>query len=187
MRWTIGAFVVLALLAGLAWYVGRPQTMSGENSQPIAARYSNTEYGISFKYSNTYQLEERDAPGSGERRHHIVTLIDTDDAANVPENGEGPTAITVEMFQNNLDRQPVETWIRGTSNSNFKLSPDGALSTTTVYGVTAYSYSWDGLYRGDSVVFEHKNNIFMLSVTYMTPDDQIRKDFDLLVRSVELQ
>src|SRR3989344_7184773 len=120
--------------------------------------YSHETYGISFDYPDTYVLEERET-GNGERLRHSITLVSKADAAEERANSEGPTAITVDIFQNNLDQEPVADWILKNSFSNFKLSVDGVLTPRTVDDAPAFSYTWDGLYRGDSVVFPRKENI----------------------------
>lgn len=172
--------VILLLGAGgalvYAWGVQKRAPASEEKA------YVNAAYGIAFDYTGDYDLTEREA-GSAERYHYSIAL--TQAIAAVPEGGEGPTAITVDIFQNDIERQNVEDWIRNTSASNVKLG-DGALTSVMVDGQEALSYSWDGLYRGDSVVLAHRDNIIMLSVTYLDPADKIRGDFEVFVDSFEL-
>ena len=131
-------------------------------SQETLSQYSSEAYGVSFEYPDTYVLEEREV-GSGERLRHSITLVSKSDAAEERANSEGPTAITVDIFQNNLDQDPVADWILKNSFSNFKLSVDGVLTPETVDGAPAFSYTWDGLYRGDSVVFPHKEKAVHLN------------------------
>lgn len=186
------AFVFIIALAGAGYYlyINRDGTGAdiGEVSQDLSMlTYSSTEYGVSFQYPDTYVIAERDEPGSSMRRAHTVTLMDRDDAANIPEGGEGPVAITVQFFQNDIDDQTIENWIKNSSNSNYKLAINETLRPGTVDGVATLGYTWDGLYRGDSIVFEHKDNIVMMSVTYMSPEDKIRTDFTQLLASVDLK
>lgn len=182
MRLVWGILVLIIVLTGVyLWMVASteaPQTL-------VMETFDNATYGISFKYPSTYALQEREV-GDGHRYHYMITLIDKEALANIPQNGEGPPAITVDIFQNNLDQLSIEEWIRGTNFSNFKLSPDGAISSTTVASAPSLSYTWDGLYRGRSIVFVHDNNIVMISVTLLTPQDQIVGDFDQIVSSVAL-
>lgn len=181
-----GAFYVMSIPdSGSSVSVGENETV-GE-TPTTTPTYESAQYGISFRYPDTYVLTERDMEGSAQRRHHVITLMDKVAAANIPENGEGPTSITVEIFQNDLDKQDVEQWVKGTNNSNFKLSPDGTLSEGQVAGSPSVSYTWDGLYRGESTVFAHSQNIVMASVTYLTPSDQIRADFAAILASIALK
>lgn len=177
--------ILLAIGGGYLWYTGQSSDTSGDVST-----YTNASYGISFKYPNTYASQEREL-GNGERYHYAIALIDKKALANIPQNGEGPTSITMDVFQNALDQLSVEQWIRGSGDSNFKLSPGGVLTAKTVAGVPAFSYVVDGLYRNDVVVFAHpgragKGNIIMLSVSYFSPKDQIRADFAGVLSSIAL-
>jgi hypothetical protein len=94
--------------------------------------------------------------------------------------------MVVDIYQNNLDKLPLEKWIRETSFSNFKLSIDGRLTSASVADAEAYYYRWDGLYRGESYALAHKENIVVFSATYNAADDQIRNDFTQLRSSASL-
>lgn len=152
---------------------------------PVVPAYISSKYGIAFSYADTYTLQEREL-GNAERWHHSIVLVDKEWLANIPVGGEGPPAIGIDIYQNNLDQLSLEEWVRGTSFSNFKLSVDGKLSLSTVGSAKAFYYQWDGLYRGESYVATHSGNIVVFSATYNTEDDQIRKDFREVLRSVSL-
>jgi hypothetical protein len=83
-------------------------------------KYSNDEYGISFVYPKGYVLEERNFPGSDMRKHHGIVLTLEKDLPP-PVQGEGPVSINIDIYQNNLDSQTAEQWIRNSSDSNLKL------------------------------------------------------------------
>ena len=179
------ALAVLLLIVGGLYFlfksgvVRTPQTL--ENS------YVNEAYGISFEYPEGYLLDEREA-GNGERRHYNISLFEDtqftrDLLAGKVLGTEAPPSISVDLYQNDLDNQPLWGWIRGMNFSNWKLS-DERYASTTVDGTEAVAYSWDGLYRGDSIVFLHGGNVVVLSVTYHTPTDKLRDDFrDVVVPS----
>jgi hypothetical protein len=179
----IPSALVFLIILGVGVYVF--MSAPWQRPAPPPSTYLSSIYGISFSYPETYALQEREV-GNGERYHYVITLIDKDALANVPVDGEGPPAISIDIYQNNLDKQKAEEWIRGSGFSNFKLSPDGAIRTTTAAGVPAYSYTWDGLYRGESVVFAHKGNIIMASVSYLSAEDAIRSDFSNILASLAL-
>lgn len=173
------AALLIVLVGGFLWYKGQSPKVSDVET------YANTTYGISFEYPGTYALQEREV-GNAQRYHQALTLIDKEALANIPQNGEGPPAINVDIFQNNLDKLSIERWVRGSNNSNFKLSPDGTLTSGTVAGAPSLSYLWDGLYRGRSVVLSHKGNIIMLSVQWLTEEDAIIEDFADMLASFRL-
>jgi hypothetical protein len=174
--------VVLAVTAALYFF---PRMAGGRNA--ALETYTNDIYGVSFDYPETYDLTEtskRDGEGGPGM---VVTL--TEKGITIPRNGEGPTAITVGMYENDvatdIREDPVKAWIRGATSSNFTLSRQDEPGTTRVAEKDALLYTWDGLYQGTSVVTEHNGNIIMFSVTYDGDTDlKKREDFTSLVGSV---
>ena len=59
------------------------------------------------------------------------------------------------------------------------------MSATAVAGQEAVAYGWDGLYLSTSIVFNHKKQIFMLSVGQNAPTDPIIADFAKVVSSIQ--
>src|SRR3989344_2979440 len=159
---TMKAFVlvvIIVLSAGAYLFLSPEETF---NSTDIPAKimvaYANVEHGISFTYPDTYILNEMEV-GNGERWHYNITLI---------------------------DKLTIAEWVNNVSYSNFKLILGGALTSITLEDKEALAYTWEGLYRGDSIVFEHDGNIVMLSVTYLSPEDDIISDFVNIALSLEL-
>jgi len=165
---SIAALIVIAL-GGYMLY----QSIAAQNANKT--EFSSTEHAVAFAYPEHYILNERD---EGER--HTITLLEQ---APDPNASEGPPAITVDIFPN-TEGLTASDWVERTPASNFQLSPDGTLASSTVGGSEAVAYVWDGLYRGESYVFTHENRIYMLSVTYLDADDQIREDFTELLQSL---
>ena len=97
----LAALVVIS--AAVYWATAE---FSGESNSSV---YMNDTYGISFEYSDTYALQEREV-GNAQRYHQMLTLIDKEALANIPQNGEGPPTINVDIFQNDLDKLSVEAW-----------------------------------------------------------------------------
>lgn len=187
----LAIIAVLAIIGAAVYVMMQPNTKKTSIEEHVQdgvelEHYSNTASGITFSYPVSYVLTEYERGNPAEREHHAIVLTRKADAANIPENGEGPPSITIDIFGNGIDNVSVDTWIRNTSASNFKLSPDTVLSTTTLAGQAALSYIWDGLYRGKSVVRAHDSHIFMLSVTSIDTSDPINDDFVALLSSVSL-
>lgn len=178
-RVLIVAGIVALAIAALFFFwepAGAPQDPPpGSGADEEESSYTSETYGLSFSYPAEYQLTEFDAPGSEMRAHHAITLMHEDDLP-IPQNGEGPPAITIDIYQNNLDNQTAEEWIRNSSVSNFKLG-DGTLSSTTVGGNPALSYRWSGLYEGTTIVVAQPDWIYAFSVTYFEPGAEIVQDF----------
>ena len=140
-----------------------------ETQSGSTAHYENTLYGIAFDYPTGYILEEGER-GDGHRAHYNIVLIRKEDSAP-RENSEGPTAITFDLYQNDLDKQTLVGWLRGNNTSNYKLS-NGTYASTSVDGREAILYRWSGLYEGETTAFLHKERIVAVAVTFITPEDE---------------
>src|SRR3989344_3816751 len=186
----IGIVIAIAILGGgFFWlnnYIYQEKQGDGGGEETSVPTYTSEKYGISFTYPSTYQLSEREAPGSALREHHTITLMRTVDLP-APEGGEGPPAISIDIYQNNLDKQTTEGWIRGSSNWNFKLSPEGRLASTTIDGKPALSYRWSGLYEGTTIALAQPNWIYAFTVTYLEPGADIVQDFVTVRDSVRIR
>jgi len=181
---TLVLVVVLALI-GIGYYAENYAAPDGMKL------YNSDKYKISFSYPETYFVTEGIAPGSALREHVSVMLVEDTEfnrklMAGEIEGTEGPIAITFDMYQNNTDKQSLLGWMNNASVSNFKLS-NGTHTLTSVAGAEAVKYIWDGLYQGDTTAFIHGDYIVAASVTYLTPEDQIRKDYEEVLKTVKLK
>jgi hypothetical protein len=167
-------------------YVGRTGPKCEFAPCPSASiqTYSNDTYGISFSYPDYYLVTEREL-GNGERDHFSLTLMQKGDA-NIPPNSDGPAVISLDIYQNNLDTLGIERWLKEHNASNFKLS-NGQYQTFELEGRPAVSYHWSGLYEAEAVAFEHAGNIVAVSGQYISPEDQILKDYQNLIQSIRLR
>lgn len=186
MRTTLILWLVFLGLAGYLIYSAQPEVipppiiMEEENEAPALLSYSSST--LAFRYPATYLLEEREL-GNAERRHSSITLTPKS-SLPAPIGGEGPPTITIDLYQNNLDSLSTDTWIRSSNNSNFKLSQNGLIASTTIAGNPARSYSWDGLYSGRTIAIARPDYIYAFSVTSLTAEDAILDDFGLLMETV---
>ncbi len=146
---------------------------------PVNQTYRSEEYGFTFEYPDNYVVEVKDID-TVYRKHQSFILMPK--GYIPPQGGEGPTTINIDVYQNNLDKQSVEAWIKGSAPSNYKLG-SGLITSLNVNGKEALSYDWDGLYRGHTTVFEHNQNIIAVSVTYLDISDRIRSDYENLLNS----
>lgn len=139
---------------------------------------------VRFQYPTSYILTEKEV-GNAERTHYVITLIKASDAQNGDkENAEGPRAITFDFYQNKEKLTP-EQWVRQSSFSNFKLSPDSKLEQLPFGGAPAVSYRWNGLYSGQSLVTTTSGDILVISVTYDGESDVRLTDYKRLLSTVE--
>ena len=182
----VAIFAIIIALAVGGFLIMQRGSGVGDNQQVPAGsqEYSNAAYGLSFSYPDTYVLSELDAPGSGERKHHAVLLMRKEDLP-LPQGGEGPPAITIDIYQNNLDKLSAEAWIRNTSESNFKLG-DGTITPSTISALPALSYRWSGLYEGTTIVLAQSDWVYVFTVTYLEMGALIVQDFVAIRDSVQI-
>ncbi len=182
--------VVVALvvvISGFLYFRGT-STGTSQNQQVADTRaiktYYDPRYGVAFNFPETYAVQEHDSTAAEGPKHHTIVIGDKNELANAPQNGEGPAVMTIDIYENTA-KQTTEKWIKGNNFSNYKLSNDAELSSTTVAGISAYAYPWDGLYRSLSIVFPQGSRMYMMSVGYNAVSDQIYKDFAGVVASVQ--
>ncbi len=180
----IGFLVVIILVGGFFLLRNTNSTQVPQENISHEGRYSNATYDISFTYPDSYTITEADASENEMRKRHAITLIRKTDLP-VPQGGEGPTSITIEMYQNNLDKQTTEQWILNSKESNFKLS-NGVMATTTIDGLPARSYRWSGLYEGTTIVSAQSNWVYVFSVTYLEMGSDIVQDFVKIKESIRI-
>lgn len=98
MKKLIPFFVLIAVLAGL-YVIFFRNTSKQESSLAI---YANEQFGFEFAYPKNYFLEEKEV-GNAQRQHYFVSLT-LEDPKTLGEGRDGPMAITMDVFQNNLDK-----------------------------------------------------------------------------------
>jgi hypothetical protein len=172
---------LLGLIAGIAVLVAGYFFM-GLMFVPIASptptsnTYANDRFGISFTYPEGYILSEKSVATD----HYAIALIREEDAVPVVAGGEGPTAVTIEVY-NAEEGSLVDFLAR--PESNFQIS-DGTYASMTVAGLDALSYGWSGLYEGETTAFIRNNYVFAVSVTYRSPSDPIRAAYEEVLSSL---
>lgn len=173
---TIVLIIFAVVLIAVGWYL----FVRKDGSTLLT--YTNQTYGVSFSYPDNYKLTESSST-EGEPRT-LVTLIEK--GINLPKDGEGPTAITVNMFDaGTTTSNTLLSWVRTSPYSNFNLSGTTTPGSTTVGDEPALLYTWDGLYQGTSLAVLHDSNIILFSVTYDGETDlKKRADFTDLIASV---
>lgn len=182
-KFFIWLLVAVVLLGGI-WFLGRGKE-GAEPKQSMVA-YSSAEYKVSFEHPSGLYRKEFTNMGTPEKPQLAVVLVeDTQVNRDILDGkselgGEGPTAITLDAYQN-PDELSAEEWAN--QDTNWALS-DKATTPVSVAGQSGFSFNWDGLYQGKSVVVTKGKLAYVFSVTWLTPEDQIIKDFDMVLNSV---
>lgn len=190
-------FSILALIAVVLLVVFVVLPQRGEDTEDVEdtfASYQNEEFEFSFDYRTEpdgYTLVEVEEEARGERIF-ALNLFDTDEYEELLkaiEEGtprEGPPSIGVEVFDMG-ESSNIEQWIQDNpqlSNLGQGGSP-AQFDEMEVDGVEGRTYLWDGLYTGKSIALPYGENAVVLSVTYLTTEDDIRTYFDTFVDSFE--
>jgi hypothetical protein len=174
----------LAIISFIVILLGVILYMKYDHASTLAT-YTNQNYGVTFQYPTSYKLTETKQTEG--QTGTIVTL--TDKGFKTPANGEGPTAITVAMYDATASpkvKDPLLAWITTSPYSNFTLSRGTTPGTTTIANQDARLYTWDGLYQGTTLATMHKGNVILFSVTYDGQADLAkRNDFTDIISTVQ--
>jgi hypothetical protein len=191
----IAAIFILLVAAGAYWYLHTttsapittttPMGNMGNMEKESMVDFTSTSAGLSFAYPSSLFVTEKETGTPTKQQHSIVLVKNTPDNhalmdGTAPVAGEGPTAITIDIYQN-TQKLAVRDWI--THDTNWTVATKSA-TDTTVAGLPAVTYPWSGLYEGKSYIVAHGDKIYVLSVTWLTPEDQIIKDVDMVLNSL---
>lgn len=179
----------LITIIGLVVFVGGAFLYLYPVKEQRDTLYTSSRYGISFQYPQNYFVALEQTL-DGEREQHAVVLAEDTTTirelfSNPQSATEGSPTITVTIFQNNLDNYTLQSFVEGTNFSNFKLS-DGNKTEVTVGGKSAWRYHATGLYENENVVIVQPDYVYMFTVFFNSPDDQILKDFDAILNTIVL-
>lgn len=177
----ISGSLLLVAVIGLLAFADRDFPV--EDTPSASLEYANERYGISFSYPEEYIIDEGER-GDAEGDHYAIVLNRKIDLPP-PQNGEGPTGISIDIYRN-ADHPTLLSWLTAANASNFQLS-DGAYASTSVGGISAAHYRWSGLYEGETTAFLHKEYVFAVSVTYLSPEDSHRDVYGELLDSLSLR
>ena len=182
MKFALIAIAAAVVILG-AWFL-----IPGRDVEPVQT-YESAALGISFSYSGRYMLLEQDQSTGARTLHVVVLMEDTEEnralvGGESSDGREGPPTITIAIHQNNLDNYTTERFIRDTNFSNFKLS-DGKLVPFTAGSEEGLRYHASGLYENENVVFARPDFVYLFTVNYLTPEQEIVRDFERVLQTVE--
>lgn len=132
-------------------------------------RYESSTFGISFeKIDNVYIKENKNG---------ILIVEDTEENRDLLDGKttvarEGPTSISIEIYAN-PEYFP-----------NLYLANNGT-STEKINGEEGIGYTWSGLYEGKTIVVTKGNQNYAFSVTWLTKEDKLLKDFEKLIDTAD--
>lgn len=184
----IKTLIALVVLGGF-YFIGAsyPPKQVQEKKQSMLSFTSPTG-ALSFEYPSGYYVFEKEVGTPTVPQTAIVLVEDTEEnraiIANVTEEvREWPTMITIDAYPNQKGLSP-EVWAQ--QETTWKLS-DKVLSPLMVGSIPAVRYTWSGLYEGISTVLTSNTHAYVGSVTWMTKEDQILKDYEMILSTLKFQ
>src|SRR3989344_7650806 len=145
--------------------------------------YENYLYNFKFEYPENLYMKESDKGTPSKPQLNIILVEGIKESIDLIEGNytspgrEGPTSITLNVYQNEK-KLNLADWMKQDVNSNISSEKT---SVASVNGLPGVSYKWSGLYEGESVIITKGTQVYFFSVTWLTPEDQILKDFDLIL------
>lgn len=177
------AIVVLGavLITVILWSTN---TLQSGKTQKTELLYTAKEVNLSFAYPSSLFLHKVAATES--REVLALTLVENTKenievitgASKVPR--EGPTSISLRVYDNPGKVSLVQFL---SSVDEWKLS-DKRTEETIVGGANAFTFGWDGLYRGKTTAVSNGEHFYVFTVTYLTSEDQLLKEEEAIRSSV---
>jgi hypothetical protein len=187
MKTFIYWIIFLAVVAGSIFGLMK----ISQKTAPIGetTTYSESSVGLEFDYEvgqNGYVLME-----AGEEDPNIIkniTLMRVADSESMSSDpdfvGEGPAAISINVFENTAKQFPLSWAMENNAYSNYNLKTEENLEMV-VGGANAISYLADGLYPSQNVVVAHGSYMYVFTGQYMEVGNKMHKDFSNLINSIK--
>jgi hypothetical protein len=176
--------IIVGLVFGL-WYMSTSRQLS--HNAGIDAKQA-TIGEVSFAYPSHYGVYEKVNSPYTKALNTVVWYENTIPnqnffAGKTPSPSEPPTALSLDIFANEKNSSPKEFLM---SDRPYMFGKGDGVSVT-INGKQGLVLDWDGLYRGKSVVFNHDGKLYIFSVTYNSPQDEMVRNFDLMMGSVSFK
>jgi hypothetical protein len=168
------------ILAYIGWRHAFHTDAKITESAPNTERFESHHVGLAFDFPNHYAQELKHVNEDTPDEYHVFVL--TDASSTAPENGEAPPAITIAGIDV-ASSTDLEEWVKADKRSNYYLASDKTLAPTAVGGEPALAYRYSGLYENDAIAVKHQDRLYVFSVSWMAAGDQIRRDFDGIIKT----
>lgn len=161
-----------------------------ETEQTSWKKFESEKYGFDFRYPDGYLVtgEEELNPSENAGALFSYSLIQ-DNARNRRfldggmNDAETPASISVIVYPKDAARTDLSKWVPSIITSEEK-EVSGIYERTTVFDQEALIYTSSTMYEYDSVITSKGNYVYNFSVGFITPDDDIRKNFYKLLSTV---
>ena len=175
-------FMVVALIAA---FIYMQKSKDSEVKTDIIPAIKASVAGVDLAYKEEYAVYEKTKSPYTKTLTTVVWYENTESNRSFFAGGknspqEPPVTMTLDIYDNPNNLPPKEL-LKGDVPYMFVQGEGAPLSFA---GKDALLYSWDGLYKGKSIMVNHNRLTYVFSVTSISPVDPILKDFDLLLSSV---
>lgn len=177
--------VILALVAGLIYM----QKSSDQKEVSDLVQATKVQVAdVELAYPSTYGIYEKNNSPYTKTLNTVVWYENTESNKSFflgtpGAASEPPVTMSLDIYSNPNNLSPKE--LLGADLSYMFLKGPGV--PVTLGGARASVFDWDGLYKGKSIMLNHKNLLYVFSVTSLGSTDQILRDFDLLLSSVSFK
>jgi hypothetical protein len=178
------AGIIVALLAALFYMLSASNEDSSGASSSTVSAVKATIQNIDLAYPTTYAVYEKRNTGIVKNQHTVVWYkdIEANRAFFRGEPGaqtEPPVTMSLDIYSNPNSLSGRELLLKDAPYMFSK--PAGTL---LVGGQTGELYEWEGLYKGRSIMINHKGDMYVFSITSLGTNDPIINDFTILLNSV---
>ncbi len=175
--------IILALIAGLL-YLTQSSSVNEQPSTTIQATKVAVA-DVELAFPSSYAIYEKKNSLYTKALTTIVWYENTESNKNFFTAGvnapqEPPVTMSLDVYDNPNNISAKE--LLGTGSAY--MFARGSGTPVIVGGVQGTMFDWDGLYRGKSIMINSKGVMYVFSVTSLTPEDVILRDFDLLLSSI---
>ena len=180
--------IVSVVVFLLVYYSKAPLISPTPQASPTSTTqltYSSAKYGFSFSYPSDYVVTER----FNNDPDHSITLETKEDVLTWHAD-EGPAVMSIDIIPNPSSTLLLQWLLENPNYSNYQIPyvMNTQASSTTVgnTGIPALTYDWSGEVYGENLVFSLRGNVVIFTGTYGDPNDQIKKDFDALIKTITI-
>ncbi len=161
--------------------------LAGQAGKESMETYSNPSFNLTFQYPSSLALK---STLSGNSNDPVLTVDLTKkfrasvgaSGINILETGADSSKITVRSefdLQGLSGEELVQaeaTWADAKTQ----------ISAFQIGDVMAYAYGWENAKQGRTVVIPDSGRVHVYSVSWNDPEDQIVKDFDMILLSISM-
>ena len=157
-------------------------------SKASMIQYSNSQNHISFEYPSNLFIKEVDHSSTSSRTLGLILV------QNIGQNkdfinssttmmSEGPTTITLDVYPN-PQKLSTDAWAK--KNDEWKTFTNATSTETLIGGERGFTFHFSGLYEGKEYVVAKNDYAYVFRVTWLTENDQLIRDMDMILNSLNL-